>query len=81
MQLPWKKATKNMWLFPAQVVSIIIMILVVFIPPINDLFNSRPVPVHFFFIPIGFAFLIFVMDELRKLFVRRKILCFYKIGW
>jgi hypothetical protein len=25
--------------------------------------------------------LIFVMDELRKLFVRRKILCFYKIGW
>jgi len=81
MQLPWKKATKNMWLFPAQIVSIIIMILVVFIPPINDLFNSRPVPVHFFFIPIGFALLIFLMDELRKLFVRRKILCFPKIGW
>ncbi len=81
MQIPWKKATKNMWLFPAQIVSIIIMILVVFIPPINDLFNSRPVPVHFFFIPIGFALLIFVMDELRKLLVRRKIFCFYKIAW
>jgi sodium/potassium-transporting ATPase subunit alpha len=81
MQLPWKKATKNLWLFPAQITSIIIMILAVFLPPMNDLFNSRPVPVHFFFIPVGFAFVIFVLDELRKLFVRRKILCFYKIGW
>jgi sodium/potassium-transporting ATPase subunit alpha len=78
---PWRKKSRNFWLFPAQIISIIIMILVVFIPPINDLFNSRQVPVHFFFIPLGFALIIFTCDEIRKLLVRKNILCFKRIGW
>jgi sodium/potassium-transporting ATPase subunit alpha len=79
--MPWSKKSRNLWLFPAQLVSIILLICVVFIKPINNLFKSRPIPVEFYFMPIGFAFLIFVMDELRKLFVRNKILWLHKVAW
>jgi sodium/potassium-transporting ATPase subunit alpha len=78
---PWGKKSKNLWIFGAQLISFSLMILVVFVPPINTIFKTSPPPVQFFFIPIGFALLLLTADELRKLCVRKKILCFYKIAW
>jgi sodium/potassium-transporting ATPase subunit alpha len=78
---PWGKKSKNPLIFAAVLTSFILMILVVFVPPINSIFKTRYPPVEFFFIPIGFALLLLTADELRKLAVRRKFLCFYKIAW
>jgi len=80
-QLPWRRSTSNWWLFVAQLISIAIMLFVVFAPFFNSLFKTRPIPVQFYFIPIGFAILVIFVDEIRKLFVRRKILGFDKFGW
>lgn len=78
---PWKKKSKNLWIFIAVLISFSLMILVIFVPPINSIFKTRYPPVGFFFIPIGFALLLLTADELRKLAVRRKVLCFHKIAW
>lgn len=78
---PWAKKSRNFWVFGAQLVSISIMLFVVFTPVFRNLFYTQPVPVQFFFMPFVFVLFIFTMDELRKLCVRRKILCFYKIAW
>ena len=78
---PFAKKSRNLWLFGAQLITVILMLLIVFLPFCNKLFNTRPVPVEFFFLPLLFAVIILVADELRKLFVRKKILCFSKIAW
>jgi sodium/potassium-transporting ATPase subunit alpha len=80
-QSPWKKKTRNLWIFLAEFVSTAIMIFIIFVPFTNDIFNTRPPPVQFFFLPLIFAFIVFLADELRKLAARRKFLFFHKIAW
>jgi sodium/potassium-transporting ATPase subunit alpha len=78
---PWSKKSRNLWVFAAELTSISIMLLIIYVPIFQSLFFTRPVPVQFFFMPFGFALLIFAIDETRKFCVRRKILFFHKIGW
>lgn len=79
---PWgKKKSRNLWLFIAQLVSLSLTVLVIFVPPINSIFKTRYPPVQFFFIPIGFAALLLAADELRKYLTRKKVACFPKIAW
>lgn len=80
-QLPWAKRTGNKWFFLAQFLSIAIMVVAVYVPFFNSLFNTRPVPVQFLFIPLAFCLFIFILDELRKFCVRRKYLYLHKIAW
>ncbi|KAJ1678513.1 hypothetical protein EV182_003898 [Spiromyces aspiralis] len=62
---------RNLRIFIGMLTSLAIAIIVVYVPPLNDLFHTRPVPAMFWFIPLAFAFAIVVLDELRKLAVRR----------
>ena len=78
---PWIPESRNLYLFIGQAVTICIMILVVFLPPINQVFQTSPPPAQFFFMPIACAAIIFSVDEIRKLFVRRKIFYFHKWAW
>jgi sodium/potassium-transporting ATPase subunit alpha len=78
---PWKKASRNFYLFGAELISISIMIFVLFFPYFQSIFNVNYPPVQFFFIPLAFPIIVFTIDETRKLFVRRKILYFHKFGW
>ncbi|CAF1024337.1 unnamed protein product, partial [Brachionus calyciflorus] len=80
-QIIWKKNTRNFYLFGAQLISYVIMIIVVYVPWFHDLFKSRPLPVQYLFLPLIFALVIFSLDEFRKLMVRRKILYFHKFAW
>ncbi|RNA18052.1 cation-transporting ATPase pma1 [Brachionus plicatilis] len=80
-QLPWKKKTKNFYIFAAQFISCLIMIIVVYAPVFNRTFNTRPIQVQFLFLPILFSLVIFLADELRKLMVRRKFIFLDKIAW
>ena len=78
---PFLKKSKNYWIFIAQVVTVILMMLIIFLPFCHTIFNTRQVPVQFFFIPLVFALIILLADELRKLLVRKNVLCFPKLGW
>jgi len=80
-RLPFVKKYRNLWLFAGAFVSIILLILIIFLPFINSLFNTRSIPPQFFFIPLVFAAIIFLIDELRKLSIRKNILCFKKFSW
>jgi sodium/potassium-transporting ATPase subunit alpha len=81
IQSPWRKKTRNMWVFLAEGVSTSIMLFIIFVPFFQNLFQTRPIPVQYFFLPLAFCFCIFALDELRTLCVRKKILCFHKIAW
>ena len=80
-RLPFLKKSRNIWLFYALIVTLILLILIIYLPFINSIFNTRQIPAQFFFIPLIFAGFIFFSDELRKLFVRRNFLCFNKFSW
>ena len=80
-QAPWRKATRNLWIYLAETASICIMLIIVFVPIFNSFFNTRPIPAPLFFLPLAFCAIIFILEEIRKLFVRRKILYFHKFGW
>lgn len=79
--LPFLKKSRNLWIFLAQLITIILMILIIFLPFCHTIFNTREVPVQFFFIPLLFALFIIIADELRKLAVRQNFLCFPKFAW
>ena len=80
-RLPFRKNSRNIWIFIAQLISVVLMILIIFLPFCNNLFNTRPVPIEFFFMPLIFAFIILLADELRKLMLRNNLLCFPDIAW
>lgn len=42
-----------------------------YIPAIQTALGTAQVPVEYYFISLGFGIVVFVYDELRKLFVRR----------
>ncbi|KAK9720816.1 hypothetical protein K7432_003880 [Basidiobolus ranarum] len=68
---PWSQPSRNLWLFGAQFGSILLALLAVYLPVFNNIFNTRPVPVQFWFIPLVGAMVILGADETRKYFVRK----------
>ena len=80
-RFPLLRKGRNKWIFVAQLISIVLMILIIFLPFCNEYFNTRPVPIEFFFMPFGFSLIILLIDEIRKLLVRNNVLCFPKLAW
>ncbi|PYI03239.1 Na/K ATPase alpha 1 subunit [Aspergillus sclerotiicarbonarius CBS 121057] len=67
---PIRKNRRNPWLPLAMLVSLVIAIFVTEEPGLQSLFNTASIPLEFWFIPLGLAFGVLVMDELRKVLVR-----------
>lgn len=61
---------KNPWLIASMLTSLSIAIIVTEVPGIQTLFNTAPVPIEFWLIPLPLALGLFCMDEIRKLLVR-----------
>jgi len=73
---------RNLYLYYAILGSLILALLVVYIPGLNTVLNIRPPPVEFWFMPLGFALLLILLDEGRKYIVRnypKSIIA--KIAW
>jgi sodium/potassium-transporting ATPase subunit alpha len=79
--IPFFNPFKNCWLLAAQATSISILFLTIYVPFFNEIFKTRQIPFEFFMIPFLFCILVFTLDELRKLMVRKKVICFHKVGW
>jgi len=67
---PFSKKSRNLYLFAGQFVSLVLAVGIVYIPIFNSIFNTRPIPPQFWFIPIGMGLFVFCIDEIRKFFVR-----------
>lgn len=68
---PFTAAHRN-WQVPiGMACSLILAILIVFIPPFNWWFNTRIIPAQFWFAPLAFSAAIFCVDELRKFLIRK----------
>ena len=78
---PIKKASRNLYLFGAQILSLTIMFFIIYVPFCNSIFQTRPIPAEFFFIPFLFCAITVLVDELRKLLVRKKLFYFHLFGW
>ncbi|GAB1194094.1 hypothetical protein APSETT444_003335 [Aspergillus pseudonomiae] len=79
---PVRKQRRNPWLPLSMAISLVIAIFVTEVPGFHKLFNTAPVPIEFWFIPLALALGILLMDELRKLLVRQfPKSIFAKIAW
>lgn len=79
---PFYGHNKNYYIFCAMVISLAIALIILYIPGIQDVLFTRPVPVKYWFIPFGWAAMILTMDELRKLIIRSFPRSFVaKIAW
>ncbi|KAK9686836.1 hypothetical protein K7432_015011 [Basidiobolus ranarum] len=68
---PWAEPSRNLWLYGAQCCSVGLALLAIYLPAFNNIFNTRHVPVQFWFIPIGGALFILAADETRKYYCRK----------
>ncbi|KJE92504.1 Na/K-ATPase alpha 1 subunit [Capsaspora owczarzaki ATCC 30864] len=58
-------------LIRAMCISIVLAILIIYVPFIQDYLNTRPPPTEFWFAPFSFSVLLFALDETRKRAVAR----------
>ncbi|KAH6880671.1 hypothetical protein B0T10DRAFT_581214 [Thelonectria olida] len=73
---------RNPWLLLSMLISLVIAIFVTEVPGMQNLFDTASVPIEFWLIPIPLGLGILVVDEIRKLIVRKfpgSILA--KIAW
>ncbi|KAF5025564.1 hypothetical protein F66182_2372 [Fusarium sp. NRRL 66182] len=79
---PITKAHRNPWLILGIIISLIIAIFVTEVPGINRLFDTEPVPLEFWLVPMPLGLGILLVDEARKFAVRRYPTSFLaRIAW
>ena len=78
---PLTKRHRNVWIFVAQAVTVGLMFAIIYLPFCQSIFNTRAIPVMFYFLPIGFSAVFICLDELRKLLVRKKVKIFASTAW
>ena len=61
---------ENKHLFAAIFFSSAAAVLVVYVPFFQEVFQTFPISAEYWFIPIAFAILLVILDELRKLAIR-----------
>ncbi|KAJ1967194.1 hypothetical protein IWQ62_002006 [Dispira parvispora] len=59
--------------------SVTLAVAIIYLPVVNVMFKTRPVPIVFFFLPFGYSLFCFVLDELRRWAIRRGF-TFFSLG-
>jgi len=76
---PFFGPARNPYLFLAIFISLCFALFTVYVPFMNDVFGTGPVPVEFWFLPMIFGVCLFWLDELRK-FILRVWIAYRKTG-
>ena len=79
--LPFLKAHRNILQIGSQLFALTVLLLLVYLPFINNIFLTRPVPVEYYFFPIAYGLLFLSIDELRKFLLRKNIYFFVRTAW
>jgi sodium/potassium-transporting ATPase subunit alpha len=67
----FNKRTQNLYLFPAIIFALVMAIFWLYLPQLQPVLGTTPVPVEHWFLPFAFGLAILLLDEARKFFVRR----------
>ncbi|KAI1079733.1 Na,H/K antiporter P-type ATPase [Whalleya microplaca] len=67
----FNKKTDNIYLIPAILFALCMAILWLYIPQLQSVLGTSPVPTEHWFLPFAFGLFILTFDEMRKFFVRR----------
>jgi len=67
----FSQRTQNLLLFPAIAFALCIAVFWLYVPPLQDVLSTSPVPAVHYFLPATFGLGIVLLDELRKAAVRR----------
>lgn len=67
----FNKKTQNWYLFPAILFALGMAIMWLYIPSLQPVLGTTPVPVEHWFLPFSFGIFIVLMDEARKFAVRK----------
>jgi len=74
--------TRNPYTFVAMVISTLLAVVILYIPPLQCVFSLSPVPVEFYFTAIAMGMVVIIADEIRRLIVRTFPNSFVaKIAW
>ncbi|MDD1769533.1 MAG: cation-transporting P-type ATPase [Methanomassiliicoccales archaeon] len=65
---------KNKWLLVAVAISFMLLLLLVYVPAIGSMFMIAPVPLTAILVLYAIAPVVFVLEEMRKLILRRYLL-------
>jgi len=68
----WGEGTRNLMIPISNCCAISIAIFVLYLPAINNVLNTRPIPGEFYGISFAWAFCILLLDETRKLIQKNK---------
>ncbi|KAL8377456.1 hypothetical protein RB595_008237 [Gaeumannomyces hyphopodioides] len=64
------KETQNLWLFPAVAFALAMAFFWLYVPSLQAVIDTTPVPVEYWFLPMAFGMAILLLDEARKFCVR-----------
>ena len=67
----FNRRTRNVWLFPAILFSLVMAFFWLYIPRLQEVLDTAEVPAEYWFLPMTFGLGILLMDEGRKFFVRK----------
>lgn len=67
----FNKHTQNWYLFPAIIFALAMAIMWLYIPSLQPVLGTTPVPVEHWFLPFSFGIFIILLDEARKFCVRK----------
>jgi sodium/potassium-transporting ATPase subunit alpha len=62
----FRKSTRKICLFPAIVFSLVVAVIFLYIPKLESVPGTTPVPVERYFLPLGFGISLLLLDEERK---------------
>ena len=78
----WSRHSRNLWLIVGIIASAVTCVLVTEVPFIQHHFKTEHVPILYVLPAFGFGLLMFMMDELRKLYIRRNPgCCLEHLAW
>eukprot|EP01132_Coremiostelium_polycephalum_P002231 gene2231-2750_t len=78
---PFRPKRRNLWIFLGMLFSLIIAIIVTEVPWFHTVFITQRVPIKYWLLPVPFAVIILIIDELRKLCVRHGVWGFTQLAW
>ena len=70
-RLPCSFHSRNLYLILVILIELGIVFLIIYTPNLCIVFNTKPLPIIFIFLPFGYSAVYILIDELRKLAVRK----------
>ena len=70
---PTRKKHRNLYLFLTSFVTVLIMIVIIYVPFMNQILMTAPVSYRYILISVGFSIILILIDEFRKFLIKKKL--------